>query len=96
MEIKKFKGKLIAFDFDNEILNATDMIKHYPNKRINDFLNNQQTKDFMRVLEANINTENPVIKSEVGRYGGTYMHKRLAYKFAAWLNPEFENFVLNQ
>jgi hypothetical protein len=75
------------------MVNATDMIKAFPNKRMSDFSNSQQTKDFIDALEKKLNTGNPVFKSKPGRYGGTWMHKLLAYKFAAWLNPEFEIFV---
>lgn len=91
MEINKFENSLIAFDFDNEMVNATDMIKSFPNKRMNDFLSNQQTNDFIKVLT--LKTGNTVFKTEAGRYGGTWMNRLLAYKFAAWLSPEFELFV---
>ena len=37
MEIKKFENELIAFDFDKEMVNATDMAKKF-NKRPIDFL----------------------------------------------------------
>jgi hypothetical protein len=91
MDIKKFENNLIAFDFDNEIVNATDMIKAFPEKKMNNFLRNQQTKDFIHELE--LITPISVIKTNVGKYGGTYMSKLLAYKFAAWLSPKFELFV---
>lgn len=93
MEIKRFEKNLIAFDFDNEIVNATDMLKAFPEKKMNNFLRQQQTKEFIKVLEKSLNTRKSVIKTSAGKYGGTYMHKRLAYKFAAWLSPDFENFV---
>ena len=37
MEIKKFENSLIAFDFEKEMVNATDMAKKF-GKRPNDFL----------------------------------------------------------
>ena len=88
MEIKKFENELIAFDFESDMVNATDMLKLYPNKNMGNFLRNQQTKDFIEYLDILI-MRNSIVKS-TGRYGGTMMHKLLAYKFAAWLNPEFE------
>lgn len=91
MYIQNYENNLIAFDFDNEIVNATDMIKSFPDKKMNNFLRNQQTKDFIKVLESN--TLNSVILAKAGNAGGTWMHKLLAYKFAAWLSPEFELFV---
>lgn len=91
MEIKKFENSLIAFDFESDIVNATDMIKSFPEKKMNNFLRNNQTKAFIKQLE--LNTLKSVIKTNVGKYGGTYMNKLLAYKFAAWLSPEFEIFI---
>lgn len=34
------------------------------------------------------------IVSKSGRYGGTYAHYDLALKFAAWLSPEFELYII--
>lgn len=34
------------------------------------------------------------IQSSSGRYGGTYAHSDIAFKFAAWLSPEFELYVV--
>jgi hypothetical protein len=51
MEIKKFENSLIAFDFESEIVNATDMLKNYPEKRMNDFLRLKSTKDYISYLE---------------------------------------------
>ena len=99
MEIKKFKNELIAFDFDNEIVNATDMLRNYPEKRMNNFLRNEQTKEFIKVLERSARISAPDFKAVTqtinvyGKSSGTWMHKLLAYKFAAWLNPEFEVFI---
>jgi len=91
MDIKKFKNNLIAFDSESETINATDMIKAFPNKRMNDFTSLKQTQEFIKAYE--LKTGFPVIKTSAGKYGGTYMSKLLAYKFAAWLSPEFELFV---
>ena len=101
MEIKKFKESLIAFDFENEMINATDMLKKYPNKNMGNFLRNQQTKDFIKVFESDMQnyTSNDfqavtIVKGNfTGKTQGTWMHKILAYKFAAWLSAEFELFV---
>jgi hypothetical protein len=99
MKIEKFKERLIAFDTENETVNATDMLKLFPNKRMNDFLDNKQTREFIKELE---NTETDIPASAViqivkggnnKKSQGTWMHKLLAYKFASWLSPEFEVFV---
>lgn len=91
MYIEKFESNLVAFDFENETVNATDMIKAFPEKKMNNFLRNQQTKDFIDVLKSN--TRISVILAKTGNTGGTWMHKLLAYKFASWLSPQFELFV---
>jgi len=108
MEIEKFKGSLIAFDFDSDMICATDMIKAFPEKKMNNFLRQQQTKDFISILLNNLTSKSDTLKSASnenqvlriikgnhsnGQTQGTWMHKRLAFKFAAWLSPEFENFV---
>ena len=92
MEIKKFENSLIAFDFDNEMVNATDIIKLFPEKRINNFLRNQQTIDFINELEGDVLISATIVK-QGGVEQGTWMHRLLAFKFAAWLNPKFELFV---
>ncbi len=92
MKIEKFKEKLIAFDFESEMVNATDMLKAYPDKKINNFLRSKQTKDFISILESDTLKSATVIKKG-GTEQGTWMHKLLSLKFAAWLNPEFELFV---
>ena len=32
----------------------------------------------------------------VGRYGGTYAHKDIAFHFAMWLSPEFQIYLVNE
>jgi hypothetical protein len=91
MEIKKFENSLIAFDFEGEMINATDMLKAFPEKKMNNFLRTKQTKEFIEALQEN--ALKSVIQVKTGNTGGTWMHKLLAYKFAAWLSPEFELFV---
>lgn len=36
------------------------------------------------------------IISRSGRYGGTYAHSDIAFKFAAWLSPEFELYLIKE
>jgi hypothetical protein len=105
MNIEKFKDKLIAFDYDNEMVNATDMLKAFPEKRMNNFLRQKQTIEYISILENHLKSDTQksvskdiqilkVIKGNSNnKIQGTWMHKLLAYKFAAWLNPEFELFV---
>jgi len=96
---------------DDVMVNATEMAKAFPNKRINDFVSNQQTSDFIKVfLEINNGNSRFIedSKSENSRFfgieteadliiskqkSGTWMHRILALKFAAWLDPQFEVWV---
>lgn len=97
MEIKKFENSLIAFDLNNDRVNATDMAKAY-NKRPTDFLRLKETKAFIDALISDV-SENHFTYETVkgqhsdGRSQGTWMGEILALKFAAWLDPNFELFV---
>lgn len=100
-QIKKFKynENEIEFDTQNEIMvNATNMAKIF-DKRIDVFLKTQPTRDFIdSILKFPPTGGNLSIESEkdllisTGR-NGTWMHRILALKFAAWLNSDFEVWV---
>jgi hypothetical protein len=99
MEIKKFENTLIAFDFDNEVVNTTDMAKPY-NKRPVDFLRLDSTLAFIEAYKTTVSQkhtdENQLVRTvNGGKSPGTWMSKILAYKFAAWLDPKFEVFVFS-
>lgn len=36
------------------------------------------------------------IRSNAGRYGGTFAHKDIAFEFATWLSPEFKLFLIKE
>ena len=36
------------------------------------------------------------ITSKSGRYGGTFAHPNIAFKFAAWISPEFELYLITE
>lgn len=71
---------------------------HNPNFKVSDF------GDFRNQAGANAFTLSPQkwiestnaigIQSKAGRYGGTYAHSDIAFKFAAWLSPEFELYII--
>ena len=87
----------ISFTPKNEhrMVNATEMIKAFPSKRMNDFLRLNQTNDFVLLLESK--TGIPVLTvNHGGRNQGTWMHEKLALKFAAWLSTEFELWVYDR
>jgi hypothetical protein len=79
------------------MVNATQMAKIY-GKQVNDFLSNNATQNFIDECLKNGNSrflgiENKEDLISSKQKSGTFMHRILALKFAAWLNPEFELWV---
>jgi hypothetical protein len=79
------------------MVNATQMANIF-GKLPKDFLRNDQTKSFIHECLKkdnspflNIKTESDLIDSK--QKSGTWMHRILALKFAAWLDPAFELWV---
>ena len=82
---------------DNVMVNATQMAKIF-GKLPKDFLKNDDTKRFIETCLKKENSpfisiekESDLIDSR--QKSGTYMHRILALKFAAWLDPQFELWV---
>ena len=82
----------------NVMINATEMAKNF-NKEPKDFLRLEGTKNFI-----NYQVEKNNIVADVPRYikeniyysnnkAGTFMSRKLALKFAAWLDVKFEDWV---
>jgi hypothetical protein len=104
MEVVQFIYNEKTIDFepagkDNVMVNATQMAKVF-GRDVPDFLENSQTKKFIEHCSENRNSGylNIVQKSDllVSRQGsGTWMHRILALKFAAWLDPDFEVWVFS-
>ena len=83
----------------NVMVNATEMAKAF-NKRIDHFLKTAPTKAFINLLEFTPTGGNSTpLKREniISTHGqnGTYFHRILALKFAAWLDAEFELWVFS-
>lgn len=97
-EIEKFVygGSEIEFDLSGlEIMiNATEMGKAF-GKLPKDFLRSEQTQSFIDAISRKENCPNGNVVKVVqgGSNQGTWMHRKLALKFAAWLNPDFELWV---
>lgn len=79
------------------MVNATQMAKVF-DKKVNEFLSNSGTKLFLESCLKNgnsrflnIESEDDLVSSK--QKSGTFMHRILALKFAAWLNPDFELWV---
>jgi hypothetical protein len=99
-----FEGKAISFSIDREnnmMINATEMAKIF-GAQVNEFISNDNTKKFVTVLCQNGNSrfenefmsDGKFVKVIIGgRNPGTWMDRRVALKFAAWLDPFFEVWV---
>ncbi|MPM45255.1 hypothetical protein SDC9_91941 [bioreactor metagenome] len=95
-----FEENAISFAFDKEnsmMINATEMAKAF-GANVGHFLANEGTKKFIHACLNNRNSDYlNIVKEEdlvVARQkSGTWMHRVLALKFAAWLSPDFEVWV---
>lgn len=92
MELKKFKEIIFAVDVDNEMVNATDLIKGYPHKRINDYLRQKSTKEYQEYLESVTGNPATVIK-QGGLDQGTWMTLKMALDFASWLDVKLRDYI---
>lgn len=105
IQVFEYEGKRITFDFGDgsEMVNATQMIKAFPNKKMNNFLRTSQTKEYIKIYSQSAKKRhgNDYEVLRVVRGGndaslrGTWMDQRLALKFSAWLSPYFEDWVYN-
>lgn len=93
---------------DKVMVNATQMAKIF-NAQVNEFTSNAKTKEFISECLKNGNSRFlGMTKSENSHFlavekeedliisvqkSGTWMHRVVALKFAAWLNPAFELWV---
>lgn len=99
IQIYDYEGHEIEFDLgnDNIMVNATEMAKLF-GREIKDFMRNDRTKSF---IESCLKTEiSPFLGVEKQsdlfvskQRTGTWMHRVLALKFAAWLDSDFEVWV---
>lgn len=96
-----YNDKTIHFTFDpfdrNVMVNATEMANVF-GKLPAGFLRLDSTKTFIKEYLSYANSHNSDIVKEddlvrVNHRHGTYMHRILALKFAAWLDPAFEIWV---
>ncbi|EOA58965.1 MULTISPECIES: KilA-N domain-containing protein [Bacteroides] len=95
-----FKENPITFALDKNngmMVNATEMAKAF-DRDLYQFTKSEDTKKFIEACQKPANAgllgivnESDLIISR--QKSGTYMHRVLAIKFAAWLNPDFEIWV---
>ena len=79
----------------NVMINATEMAKIFK-RRTEDFLKTQSTKDYVKALEEDVN--HPLNRGRIienrGR-NGVFFERKLALKFATWLDVQFELWVFS-
>lgn len=86
----EYVGQVHPIRVDNDgYICLTDMVKYFPNKRLDNWFAADSTKELIAAFNSN-SLENKGIKAKAGRYGGTYAHELLAMDFAMWLSPEFK------
>ena len=95
----KFNESEVTFNFNNENLkvNATQMAKIF-GKEVARFMENDSTENFIQACLKTRNSAFLNIQNREDLYTsvqktGTWMHRILALKFAAWLDPDFEVWV---
>jgi hypothetical protein len=87
------------------MFNGTNLLKQWndvpsnPKRDLSKFWEQDKVKDFIEIVlnEENLHTPAEVyVKSKASRgdNAGTWMHPILFIKFAMWLNPKFEYFVI--
>ena len=61
------------------------------------FRNKSGSNSFILTPKMWINKTNAIgIISKLGRYGGTYAHKDIAFEFASWISPEFKLYLIKE
>jgi len=95
----EFDNQLIEFKVinGNVMVNATQMANIF-GKEVTFFLRNDDTNSFINSCLKTENSQYINVKSREDlvqgkQKSGTWMHRILSLKFAAWLNPDFELWV---
>lgn len=100
----EYNGNQITFDFGdgNLMVNATEMAKPF-GKKPHEFLRLPSTIEFIEALKnseagKSLIAENQILRVVRGglKLQGTWMHKSLALKFAGWLAPTFEVWMMQR
>lgn len=99
IQIFTYNDNSIEFDITSKsvMVNATEMAKIF-GKKIENFTRTDETKSFILECLKNANKRFIEVEKEEDliiskQKSGTWMHRILALKFAAWLNPAFELWV---
>ena len=88
LQLKNNKKMIIPMREDGYI-NAT-LLCEAGNKLFGHYKENKQTQDYLQALESIIGI--PIIKlieTKAGKYGGTYVHRKVGIHLAQWIDPYF-------
>ena len=91
IQIFKYNNTPVTFQNGERVMvNATEMARSF-GKRPIDWLQNQQTKEFLSELSKvrKSTLADLVVVTKGGNNAGTWMHEDVALEFARWLNPAF-------
>ena len=86
--VHQVEGTQIEQRRNDGYIDATAMCRAY-GKTFDHYNDVQHHKEVFKELEVFLNTGIPVIRSERGRHGGTWIHPQLAIHLATWLSPKF-------
>ena len=95
-----YEGNEIPFRIDENgevFMNATEMAKPFPGKKISNFTRNKSILEYVNALheeksKAHIRTladSELVVTTKGGNDSGTWFYEDLALEFSRWLNPKF-------
>src|SRR5690606_1495702 len=85
------EDKEITFILDNEkeYISLTDMLK----AKDGDFF----ISDWLRNRNTWVEKTNGIgLKTTTGRYGGTYAHPDIPFKFGMWISPQFKIYLIKE
>ena len=96
VSIQSYEGHPIAFDFtkSRRLINLSNMAKSF-GKQPSDFTRQQHTKRFIEELKKQ-SGKSPIEIKRGGKNPGTWGHELLALKFAGWLAPKFELWMMER
>lgn len=99
IKVFSYNDAQVEFDISDTgiMVNATEMAKIF-DKRVDVFMKSDHVKSFIEVLkrppyggQLGVKNDEDLVKNR--KSAGLWMHRILALKFAAWLDPNFEVWV---
>jgi hypothetical protein len=85
----EYEGVAVSFQ-DDGWFNATQVAAKH-GKRVDNWLRSQETQDYVGALSNALNTSDvrDLVKTKRGKDGGTWLHPKLAVRFAQWIDVRF-------